>query len=271
MKTKSISFVWMLICASIILCSCSKDKDKDEQNDETADINAKWEIADQNSKYVSFEFNKDGNYIVVERNITGRGIAAADAKKQTATDGANQPLLASLNKPATKTTSDVITHFGSYTFQNGQLTIVLSGFGVINIISLSETEFTFTVTLTGSTQATRYSATKAANTITTSTKTELLCRTWRLVKLLGMDVTGSDSELTMLISQAGTYFCQYADGASDLSQWKWHDYPGLEKESALVYSHDGWNSSGLAIINTLTENTLILTDSVGILYEFSND
>jgi hypothetical protein len=43
----------------------------------------------------------------------------------------------------------------------------------------------------------------------------------------------------------------------------------VEKESAISFSHDGWKTAGVAVINTLTEDTLILTDFAGIVYELA--
>jgi hypothetical protein len=273
MKPKSILFVWMLLSASVVFHSCKDDDDNNNEDDPkpsglTDNISAKWEISDPNSRYISFEFNKDGNYIVVERAATQRAAAATCTENRMASE-TNAPFLAYTEENALRASQgdDFITHFGTYTVQNGQ-TLLLSGFGVFAIISITENELSFSVTLTGQTQAMQYNATKTEDSIAASTKTDLLCRTWLLVKLQGVPLPAG-SEQIMLISRAGTYFYKANDGSSRLSQWKWYDYPGIEKESVIAYSHDGWLTGGAAVISSLTENALTLTDSAGILYEFT--
>jgi hypothetical protein len=275
MKIKNRLFMLMLMCASVMFVSCKKDNDdkKDEQKTVTRDnISAKWKISEANSKYVSFEFNKDGNYIVAERNGSGHTAVTKDIVNGVADEASANFLVFAKKSTKASQTNDIITHFGNFTIQD-ERTLILSGFGRLAVISMMGDELTFTLTPDGQTQATEYNATKVKNAVdASSSKTNLLCRTWKLVKLLEIPVPpGSDSELTMLISQAGTYFCKYADGSADLSQWKWYDYPGMEKESVIAYSHNEWASSSVAVIDVLTENTLILTDAVGILYEFGID
>ncbi|MDR1666234.1 MAG: hypothetical protein LBS03_00860 [Bacteroidales bacterium] len=266
MKIRSMLFLWMLACASAVFHSCKKDKDEEE----TITINAKWEITDAGSKYVSFEFNKDGNYIVVEESSAKSASALKDAAG-VAGGTTGVPFIASPQRAAMKpsASNQPVTRFGSYTMRDEQ-TLVLSGFGVLRIIAMTEKELSFSLTLEGQTKAMQFNAVKAKNTVSASTQTDRLCRTWNLVTLIGLPIAAdSESAITMLISRAGTYFCEYGYGASSLSQWKWYDYPGAEKETVIAYSHDNWNTMGVGIINTLTDDTLILTDAVGFVYEFA--
>jgi hypothetical protein len=270
MKTKSILFVWALACVSIAFHSCKKDKEEEDPDAGTVSINAKWEISDAGSRYVSFEFNRDGNYIVVERSGAKSAAAGAtDAGIHLVGEACPRfpafPKEAAVRLPQAETSG---THFGNYTFQDKE-TLVLSGFGRIRIVNMTAESLSFTLTLDGQTQVMEFHAAKAKNSIATSDKTALLCRTWQLVSLLGLPVAGSDNEMTMLISRAGTYYYEYANGTAFLSQWKWYDQAGVEKESAISFSHDGWKTAGVAVINTLTEDTLILTDFAGIVYEFA--
>lgn len=58
----------MILCIATGLFSCDKGDEKFDEN--VLSISQKWVVTTRNSIYASFEFNKDGNYIVIE-NKTG--------------------------------------------------------------------------------------------------------------------------------------------------------------------------------------------------------
>jgi hypothetical protein len=72
---------------------------------------------------------------------------------------------------------------------------------------------------------------------------------------------------SVFISRAGTYFIDYGDERKQLSQWQWYDYPGMEKETVFIFSHDNWETQGIGMITHLSNDKLIMTDGSGYEYE----
>jgi hypothetical protein len=222
MKNLKQILVAILVLTSIY--SCKKDEQKDILSKET--ISAKW-VVNGTSDYKSFEFNKSGNYIVVK-------------------------------SATTKSTNDVIVLFGTYDIID-KTTIVLSDFGTLKISEINDNSITFSFKLTSNPDNEINIIATKQKEMQNSTKTELLCRTWEMVTVNGEDVVGTDMELTVLFSSAGTYFVSYAipeDGNDGgLAQWKWKD----ETETKLLYSWDEipvWDEEDYVEIPELTSNKL---------------
>jgi hypothetical protein len=224
MKNLKQILVAILVLTSIISC----EKDENEPNDilKMETISAKW-IVDGTSDYVSFEFNESGNYIVVENTTT-------------------------------KSTNEQIVLFGTYEIIDDK-TIVLSDFGTINISEIQENTISFSILLNSDPNNEIVIHASKQEEMENTTKTELLCRTWEMVTIDGEDVAGTDMELTVLFSAAGTYFVSYAiaeDGsAGGLAQWKWKN----EIETQLLYSWAEvpvWDEASYVEILELTSNKL---------------
>lgn len=195
---------FVLVLTSIF--SCKKDEGKTKTILEKETISAKWTV-DGTSVFESFEFNKSGNYIVVK--TTG-----------------------------TKSTNSQVVLFGTYEILDNE-TIVLSDLGTMKILNIGENSISFKITI-NSDLNTEISITATKQDITaSSSKTALLCRTWKMVSLNGESVVGTEYELSVLFSDAGTYFVEFdnPDDESDggLAQWTWKD----SNETKFCYSWEG--------------------------------
>ncbi len=203
MKNLNRILLTILILATVI--SCEKDDDSSSDKITQQGISAKW-VVDGAGAYESFEFNKSGNYIVVENGK--------------------------------KSTNEKIVHFGTYKI-TGDKTMTLTDFGKMEVLELAENSIKFSLTPDSDlTKKIEINATKKAE-MAGSTRTDLLCRTWKMVSVDGESVVGTEMELTVLFSAAGTYFVEYAytggDGEGGVAQWTWKD----SGEDVLCYSWDG--------------------------------
>ncbi|MDR0873060.1 MAG: hypothetical protein LBN27_06280 [Prevotellaceae bacterium] len=300
----------LMLLPLLAFVSCDKDKDEDkkqkEDNTEVTDddenngktqntpaINAKWEISDPASPYTSFEFTKDGNYIVVEKQEP----MAARAKKQTTAKSFLPPLQNSAARKASTTADSNLSpvHFGTYTIDGNK--IILSGFGVIDIIDITAEEFNFSFTLEETGETAVYVANKSTEPISTSSRTDMFCRTWKIdsisvntntISLIDSiifyqqygddwlekyieaemnDKREHQSEVfnaTVLFSKAGTYLVLYTNGESGLSEWKWTN----EEQTDIYYSWDNWeNNWENSIVHIeLNNSTLKLFDNEYIFH-----
>ena len=201
----------ILIIAFLILgfISCNKDDGNNEEIINQEAISAKW-IVSGTSDYESFEFNTSGNYIVVE-------------------------------KTTTKSTNNQIVLFGTYEIINN--TIVLSDLGTIKVSNIGEDEINFTITLNGNPKDELLIHATKQDIISNSTKTKLLCRTWEVVTLGGIDI----GYFVVLFSDAGTYFLETSDW-NGYGTWTWCD----SEESKIAFTIDNeLNCDGIEIIKDL--------------------
>ena len=229
---KTIKKIALLLFLTLITISCNSNEEIPNNKIKKETISSKWEI--ENSTYKSFEFNKDGNYIVVK---------SASASKSISQKNEKNILL------------------GEYEIINDK-TINLIDFGQIIISNIDETKMDFAILDNKTSTKIKVSATKIEK-ISSSTNTNLLCRTWKMTEVNGDDVVGTKYELTVIFSQAGTYFVELAnpiDGNDGgLAEWKWKD----TKEDTMCYSWEGkpnCNADTSVSITELTESTLILTE-----------
>jgi hypothetical protein len=233
--------------------SCDDDENN-KDNDPLVDaISAKWEISDSNSPYASFEFNKDGNYIVAERVETDA--ERVETTLQSSGASAGQPFIKSnsfrtagtrLSEPEQNSSP---VYFGTYRIEGNR--IILSGFGSIEIISMTDDEFSFSLTLEGTKEKTDFVAEKSDEPIAASSRTDMLCRTWVLERMTedGESIPAGGS-MTVLFSRAGTYLVSYVyEGSTGLSSWKWAN----SQETQFYYSWekwmDDWNNNLVTITN----------------------
>ena len=212
MKRLNHILIVLFLLTSII--SCEKNKKNNEETLKKETISAKWSVTGI-SDYESFEFNKSGNYIVVKNTTT-------------------------------KSTSNQIVLFGTYEIIDSK-TISLSDFGTIKISNLDENTIIFTITLDSNPNNGISINAAKQDKITSSTKTELLCRTWELVSFGG---TETNSHF-VLFSDAGTYFFQ-SISRNGIGTWKWCD--SEENKIAFTVSHE-LNCDGIeTIINIVLTN-----------------
>ncbi len=230
MKNLKLLFTFAIIL--IIVSSCKKDEKEETPPEpdpitiEKSTISAKWEV-ETDSDYKTLEFNESGTYVVVK------------------------------SSPDKDTKEDIIL-FGTYTIEGDQL--VLSNFGRVLVKSISDEEMTFSIKLEEETEFGETLLAKKSEELPSSTNTQLLCRTWRLVTLNGDTVTGTENELLMVFYQSGTYVVTYIENEElgGLAEWKWRD----TEEDVMCYSWDGPpDCSSLADINELTSEILDVSDT----------
>ncbi len=228
---KKIRQILVALFTLTMIISCEKNQDITQDTLSVEKISAKWVIADT-SIYKSFEFNKSGNYIIVK-------------------------------EASVKSTSKQTVLFGTYEITDNK-TLVLSDFGKIRISEITDKSISLSVSLTSSPNTEiALNALKQAE-VQSSTKTDLLCRTWEMVSVNGEPVAGTEYEASVLFSASGTYFVSIADPTEDndggLAQWKWKD----ESQTKLLYSWDeipAWDENHVVEISKLTSDSLkILED-----------
>tara|TARA_B110001450_G_C17545582_1_gene450397 strand:- start:130 stop:927 length:798 start_codon:yes stop_codon:yes gene_type:complete len=228
---RNLKQILLAILVLTFITACDKDENDPKETLEKATISAKWNV-NNSSEYESFEFNESGNYIVLKNSTT-------------------------------KSTNDQIILFGTYEII-GNTTIVLSDFGTLTIADVNENSINFTIQLTSDPDNEIIINASKQTQMESTTNTELLCRTWELISINGEDVAGTEDELTVLFSAAGTYFVSYSDGESGLAQWKWKD----ELETEFLYSWEeepNWEEEDFVEITELTNSTL------KILEKFEDD
>jgi len=239
--------------------SSSTNNNNDSTNDNNgADtkkaISEKWEISDNNSPYSSFEFTTDNVYIVTE-NINHVSNKIHNSRSVLAKNSdENLTIRFSEVRAATPTGSNLSPiHTGKYRIDGDN--IILEGFGMLNIISLTAEEFIFSFKLENSGNAYEYHAEKAVNTVNESSRTDMLCRFWKFVKVSNPDYKHQIG-YGVLFSKAGTYLVTYKDGSAGLSEWKWAN----KEETIIQYSWNNWQYYGTAQISELTATKLKLID-----------
>jgi len=265
--------IYLLVLAlGFAFVTCDKDKESD--NDVSINtISAKWEISDSNSPYASFEFNKDGNYIVVrnvETNLRSLSISSKNSLLKN-----NSTKVAKTRSSESESNLFPIL-FGTYRIEANK--IILVAFGVIEVISISSEEFSFSFTLESTGEKKNFVAAKSDEPISSSSRTDMLCRTWNFDDLT-IDFNSFSQEdiddfkaeygedwqnkleqeerefmqgLTVLFSRAGTYLVIYGGerkGETGLAEWKWAN----SQETRLYYSWDNWEYDWEDNIVTITD------------------
>ncbi|UII28765.1 hypothetical protein LVD15_10160 [Fulvivirga maritima] len=212
----------LLLITLSLLFSCKDDDSTPDDASEKEAISAKWVVND-NDTYQSFEFNKSYTYIVV---------------KVDQVNGAP------------------IVLFGNYNIVDSK-TVELEDFGTIEIDEIDDNSISFALQVDGEDKV-NISAAKQAE-MNNSTRTELLCRTWQMVTVNGEEVTGTEFDLTVLFSQAGTYFVELAnpddENEGGLASWKWYD----DTETHFLYSWGDpavWDEEDIVEVVELTDNSL---------------
>jgi len=187
-------------------------------------INGKWETGD--SANSTFEFTTDNIYIVV----------------------------GNFGQPTSRAaTQQVYVYTGKYTISGTKIT--LEGFGVIEVKSFSDEEFSFSLKLTDSNETYNFQAVKQENTIASSSRTNLLCRYWKVAKV---DNPSYESQIGdgVLFSKAGTYLVMHKNGSSGLAEWRWKN----TEQTIFQYSWDQWEEADDAEVQELTASGFKLVD-----------
>lgn len=192
---------------------------------EINEISKKWKITNSTT-FQSIEFNKSKSFIIIELDQT----------------------------------SQTISQYGTYEIID-DTKINLSGYGTLSNLNLSSDELSFTMEKVSG-EIDTYNATIVPKVITSSIQSETLCKTWKLISVDGESVEGTEDEIHVLFSQAGTYFIAKINlGTNFVSQWMWQN----ENEEVLCYSHDGApvceENENEVILIELTENRLVIDEN----------
>ena len=289
-------FAYALLLGGMALTAVSCKKNSAGNDDQLSPntLNVKWIITNLASRFASFEFSRDGNYIVITRVGNEQARVKSDA-------GLNLPstLLqrAGAKKLSTRASSESNLsplHFGTYKIQGNK--ILLSGFGVIDVISITEEEFAFSFTLTSTGEKEEFVANKAAEPITAGSRADKLCRTWEvtavtidenafsqdekaeLIEIYGpnwkaeleKEIAEEQTGLIVFFSKAGTYLILYENEGEEeagLSEWKWAN----KEETLIYYSWDNWTddwTKNIVQVKELSDATLQIQEEE-IVYHLS--
>lgn len=242
--SKNPFFFYILVCIlGLQLISCSDSDDNDIDNGGISSpiaklISGKWDISNSENQFSSIEFNENNVYVIIEKTTKLRSSALL---KNTGKGGI---------KPRSSKASDII-YTGSYQIKDGK-TIVLENFGILNIQSLTDRAFKFSLTMTasesGTSKNTNCESTKS-KVLSESDRSKLLCSTFWL--------TENEDQYTIIrFFQSGTYLVSTtSEDGYDVVDWKWVD----GKEQEISYDWDG-EDKGSFKIDKLTANELIITE-----------
>jgi hypothetical protein len=212
MKNLRLTFTFTLILVQIIgiIYSCKKSSDDNLPESEFKKlISQKWMINNTKSssseKYLWFEFFLDSTYII--KKADGKSISG-------------------------KNNTNVETK-----------TLILSDFGHITINTLSDKKLSFHLKLNDFSNNTEMSAT-SASIIDNSNQTDLLCKKWRIDKIVYKNTLGSYDSVEfphipaindfllvksseVIFSKYGTYFVtnEYEDSLQYINNnpWRWNN------------------------------------------------
>ena len=116
---------------------------------------------------------------------------------------------------------------------------------------------------------------KSDEPISSSSRTDMLCRTWIIQKVTdadGNEIYDDDDFLgsIVLFSKAGTYLVLYGGegGEAGLSEWKWAN----SEQTKLYYSwdnwEDDWEKNNIVTITDLKSTSLVI-EEYGEFWHFS--
>ena len=258
------NLIYLLVFTFIItFVSCDKDNGNKDNGDGNSDvsintISAKWEISDNNSPYISFEFTKDGNYIVVENVETN--LRSLNTSLENSLFKNNNLEAVSTRSSESESFQSPI-YFGTYRIEGNK--IVLTGFGLIEVVSITADEFTFSLTPEATGQKNRIVAGKSNEPISSSSKSDMLCRTWIIEKYTdenNNDIPDEDDFMgsIVLFSRAGTYLVLKEEGWAGLAEWKWANSQETELYCSWENWTDDWRENIVKI--TVTSTSLIVRD-----------
>jgi len=271
-KEKLLRMVIISLITTLLVLSCGKNDDDEKEATETIEkISAKWDVP-QPAEYLSLEFTEDGDYIII--------LPSNQTKSRKITSAGNSFLKHPVSKDVSLRSLEAASIVVG-TYKVNEAKIELANYGTLDIINLTENEFSFKLTLKGSSSTQDYYTTKAATTIANSSRTKLLCKNWNIesVEWEPRDYDGdgyidNDDEGTDLIgttvffSKYGTYLViyppqYYIEEGEDpfmLAYWKWKD----SNENVLLYSDSnnewGEDNGGEVDVVSLTENEMTFSE-----------
>ncbi len=271
-----------------LFASCETENEGDDNGEKNGKeilesrINTKWEVSDSNSPFASFEFNEDGTYIVIEKEVEIRSKSIVGTPPKRFFPGSN------LVKTGTRSGefSYPQVYFGTYTIEGNKIT--LSGLGVIEVTDITDTKFTFSFTHESTGEKSNIVAGKTQESIPSSSRTDMLCRTWVAEKVTinyslftREDIEFAEEEygpdwktvleeeylgISILFSKAGTYTVFNFDGQEGVvkhAYWKWAN----SQETQINYSSENWEDEwekNILTIKKLTSSNLEIEEDYGV-------
>lgn len=199
-------------------------------------ITGQWDVVEQpeNSPYVSFEFTKEGGFIIIEQE--GAAMQA---------------------------------HTGPYTIEQ-QRDVILGSLASMQKITLQDDEMTFSFS-TEFQYDLPIKIQRAEPKASGSLQTDWLCRTWRLSKREGPEDNSGAAADSIIFSAAGTYVVIYPNNPNapakerGLAQWEWVD----DKTLIYTWEWDTWDNPGILEIEALSAALLRVKDEDSVAYEFT--
>lgn len=226
-----------LISFCIVFTACSNDDDQ-SKTEETIDLqkvlNNKWIITDS-TNIKSIEFNESSNYILVG-NIAGMKRSTGDS-----------------------------IYYGNYTIidEVNKIIELKEAKMRIKITNYEDETIEFTLTLLDTSKEYIFKAIKGKE-IASTTKTDLLCRTWVIVKYETTDPDEDVNQLintTVLFSKAGTYYVANPNDpeTGGIAKWEWISG---SNETQVAYFWEDYSGEGYITIVELTQQSLVITEIV---------
>jgi hypothetical protein len=267
----------LIVFFVLVFTTCDNGSTGNKNTISTNILSGKWEVKDVSSRFSSFEFTKDGKYIVIE-NLDHL------SRSVTKNSETNYPFIYTsnyninqLSKSVARNTQSNLSpiHAGKYSINDNIIT--LEGFGILNIISFTVEEFNFSFKIEKTNETYEYKVARMEDVIHTSSQTEALCRSWKTEKIEHYKESGREvdvpentvktmieslTEATILHTKAGTYLVLYKDGNSGLAEWKWVD----DEEKAFYYSWNNWQENYwqncIVVIEELSSSYLKLSENL---------
>ena len=170
-------FLLTFLLLSFVFTACDKNNEPEQSGKET--ITAKWNT-DGTNGYESFEFFADKTYLIV-KSEEGRSSESST------------------------------TIFGTYQIDGN--TIILSDFGKIVFSNLKDSSVTFTLTLNETTDGALSFSLEKQPAVSTTSKTDLLCKTWVVTSDANLDINTETGE--------ESYYDGLDEYLSDSERWIW--------------------------------------------------
>lgn len=281
---------WILILSAVwVLFSCKKD-DEPVSGIQKDAIVFKWIFSESDAPYRFIEFTGDGSYVIQEKEQAGQEARVSGHRGTgifSGLNGSGQSVGDLRNLRVSSNLSPV--HFGNYRIEDDR--IILSGFGLIEEVSFTSDEFSFSFAMESTGEKDWYVVKKATGVVASSARTKMLCRTWQIdqisfdLDMIPDDVAGLYEEVfgenweeelpkemteeakgsPVLFSQSGTYLVlgvntETGETEAGLSEWKWED----TSETAIYYSWDNWTDeweSAVVRVEELTDANLVIKEN----------
>lgn len=233
-KIKSLMFITTVF---FLIIGCNKD-DETPSNPETetsttekSEVVGKWLV--NSNGYKSFEFTGQRNYIIIKNTVAGRNATNS-----------------------TSTTGNIL--YGTYKVIDKN-TVELEKLGKITQLNFKDNEVSFSF------NAKKIKG-KKTEAVKNSTKTDLLCQKWKLIKITNNGVTVNKfNGSTVLFTKHKTYFMDNVKYGYSVNNWEWKD----SGQNTITYKKDEHQTGmpvGTLEIESVSKNSLKLKERTAIYH-----